>query len=143
MARRLGQLVSFLRQGELGMRRQRPDAAARRQYQQPADQGSRAEISLGPLRPAAGRSSQPVRSRLVVFLSSDGTARPTAVAVCATSYFPWTMGETIPPQCDQCLKFPDRKHCENIRRRQISAQNAPAAHLKVIALSHATDAESA
>src|ERR1700720_3619526 len=52
MARRFRQLVSQLRKRELGVRRRRPDAAAHRQHQRPADQGWRAQISLAPRSPS-------------------------------------------------------------------------------------------
>src|SRR5579864_9564716 len=66
MARRFRQLVSLVRQRELGVCRQRADAAASCQHQRPSNQGSRTQISLGSLRPAAGRSSESFGSWLVI-----------------------------------------------------------------------------
>ncbi len=59
-----GQLVSLLRQRELGVRAERPDAAADRQHQRPADPRSRAQIPLA-ARAAAGRSPVVERTRTV------------------------------------------------------------------------------
>ena len=57
VARRQRQLVPLLRQRELGVRRARPDAAAHRQHQRPADRARPSASSTG--RSAAGRTIIP------------------------------------------------------------------------------------
>ena len=46
-ARRFRELVSLLRQRELGVRRERSHAPAHREHQRPAYQGIRAQVDLG------------------------------------------------------------------------------------------------
>src|SRR3569832_2287410 len=63
MARRFRQLVSLLRQRELGVRREWPDAHPLCLHQRPSDQGDRAQVPLGSLGPAACGPSVTLRAR--------------------------------------------------------------------------------
>lgn len=69
-----GKLVPFVRQRELGVRRERPDGASSREHQRPADSRAGSSLSLAARSPS-GRSSGAVRSRAVMRASArlDGS----------------------------------------------------------------------
>src|SRR6266581_4323637 len=81
MARRQRQLVSQLRQRELGIRRARLDAPAHRQHQRFADQRRRAQIPLAAW-PPPERSS--VAQRTPTLSSLEGATAPPPLPIWLT-----------------------------------------------------------